>query len=93
VSAKDFPQQFKDMGREQVKLLMATNIIPPQFHRDAADWLKETGQEERSRKERESASDRATALSAKRAAWIAAIAAIIAAIAAIIDIALEFAKK
>ncbi|HVP86095.1 MAG TPA: hypothetical protein VMS78_15350 [Rhizomicrobium sp.] len=57
-----------------------------EMQRWAIQWIAHREEEERVRMDSERAVDRATALSAKRAAWIAAMAAIIAAIAAIIAI-------
>jgi hypothetical protein len=84
-------RQFEEMGPATVRVRLAK--FQGGVYKQAIDWLAQKDLEERSRNDRESASDRATALSAKRAAWIAAIAAIIAAMAAIMDIMLELAKK
>ena len=77
-------KQFEDMGPDVVRARLEK--FSGDVYRQAIEWLSQQDREERSRNDADRASDRAIALSAKRAAWIAAIAAIIAAIAAIITI-------
>lgn len=89
----EFPEQFKQMGPEQVRLLMQTGGIAPTFYRAGVAWLKEEAEKEvAAEREREARNDKIMneqlqlTKGATIAAWAAAAAAIVAAILAAVPL-------
>lgn len=75
-------QRFERMGASQVRMFLNTNSLPQPMILDAANWLAQLDEEERSRRESSQTEQTEIARSAKDAAWAAARAAERAATAA-----------
>jgi hypothetical protein len=93
VGPPELPEHIKDLGPEQVRLMMQTGRLATAFFPSAEQWLAQKTHEDRERNDASQVSQIRIALSARLAAWIAAIAAIIAAIAAIVTVIVEIVKK
>ncbi len=83
-------ENLERMGLAKVRLLVATDGLPPPLFGEARNWLAQKEDEERARNEAMQAEQMRVALSANRTAKIAAIAAIVAAIVAIIAAVISY---